>query len=63
MKAIVLKDIDSNIEQLELFDMPQPLIKSSTDVLIRTSFASINPVDYKLGIKFLKYNFVFKSYI
>lgn len=49
MKAIVLKDIDSNVEQLELVDMSQPLIKSSTDVLIRTSFASINPVDYKLA--------------
>jgi NADPH2:quinone reductase len=50
MKAVLLTDAGGT-EMLKLMNVPDPVIRSSEDVLVRLHAAGVNPVDYKLRRK------------
>ena len=47
MKAVMLTGAGGT-ELLKLMDVPDPVIKSPLDVLVRIHACGLNPVDYKL---------------
>ena len=48
MRAVVVNNSQSGLDDLVLIEMKEPEIVQSDDVKVRVSYASINPVDYKL---------------
>lgn len=49
MKAVILENKNTGLADAHIADIAQPTIQSPKDVLIKVSYASLNPVDYKLA--------------